>query len=361
LSPSRTIMLTDRSACELDDKCGMALWWNRKEGGSGMSPAITAEELQVGSEIHADLEWAATSADISPEMVQIFCDGLAIGRGDEERQSQKLNENLIRRQGWLAAYCLFLEPKIRLEYDNVLVEDELVLNRDPLWVGITPDRILRNKQSGKLVYREYKSTKDAGYKWINSWPFAIQLHVGMKAVEEELGEPVQFAQIMGLLKGRDYDGRLSHPYVWAWFNQTTGAWTHEYTKARGADWTHRPVWEYPGGIVKWVQACGEETARSLFPHSQPVFLNNRMLEDWCGRRTHREKVIREVEESCRESWETRVIYFEPRTQHCRPAWGNACPYLGACWNAEIQRNPLARGEFVPRTPHHNLELTLSED
>lgn len=349
-------MLTDRSACELDDKCGMARWWNRHEGTRGIVPVGEIEALKVGSQIHEDLEWAANEKDLSQDTITAYCLQLACTLEHDARQEDK--EILYRRMGWLAAYALYIEPRVRATYENVTTEDELILNRDPLWVAVTPDRILRNKQTGGLVYREYKSTISASYKWLNSWKRAIQLHVGMKAVEEELGQKVQFAQIMGLMKGDNKNGRLIHPYVWGWYSQSKDAWTHEYNKARGSDWMPRPVWEYAPGIVKWVQLCGEDEALAQFPHSDPVFLNDMMLEDWVGRRTHRERVIREVVDNCRESWENRVIYFEPRTSQCEPAYGFQCPYVPLCWSMERRSDPLARGDFKPRQPHHIIELTL---
>lgn len=347
-------MLTDRSACDLDDKCGMARWWNRHAEKRGLVPTQEADALLVGSQIHEDLEWAAT-CDLSMEglanRVRTLLELPVDARQDER-------ERAYRRAGWLIAYCLYVEPGLRTTYENVSTEDELILNRDPLWIAITPDRILRNRTTGALVYREYKSTISASYKWTNSWRYAIQLHVGMKAVEEELGEKLAYAQIMGLMKGDNRNGRLIHPYVWGWFSVSRNEWTNEYNKARGSDWMPRAVWEYPGGLIEWVQRCGEDEGLAQFPHSPPVFLNNSMLEDWVGRRTHRERVIRSVEDQCKASWEDRVIYFEPRTSQCSPAYGFECPYVPLCWNAESRKDPLAKGLYKERQPHHIIELTL---
>lgn len=350
------IFYADRSGEDLDDTCGMAFWWNRLEGERGIVPAQEAIELQVGREVHEDLDWAAR-ADISEGSLAEYLAVLTQFGLEDLRQDAK--ERLYRRMGWLVAYCLFLEPQVRARYKNVMVEAELPLDRRPLVVGTTPDRILEDER-GNLIYREYKSTISASGKWMNYWKYAIQLHIGMKAAQEELGRKIQYAQIMGLMKGDERNGRLIHPYVWAWYSASKNAWTHEYNKARGGDWAVRPVWEYEGGIIEWVKRVGKDEAMAQFPHSEPVFLNERMLEDWVGRRTARHQKIEEVKEECRNSWESRVIHFEPRTSKCAPPFGPACPYRPLCWNAENQRDPLKTGDFVPRTPHHMFELTVME-
>lgn len=353
-----SIFYADRSGEDLDDKCGMAFWWNRLEGDGGIVPNEDAMALRVGGEIHQDLEWAATSEDISETALTDYCQGLLLALDQDARQEEK--ERLYRRMGWLVAYCLWIEPGIRARYKNVFVEDELALDRKPLVVGVTPDRVLEDLVTGHLIYKEYKSTIGASFKWLNYWKYAIQLHLGMKVVEEELGRKVQFAQVMGLLKGDERNGRLMHPYVWAYFSASRNAWAHDYNKARGSDWMPAPVWEYPGGILEWVKIVGEDEGRAQFPHSSPVFLNERMLEDWVGRRTHRHRVIEEVKEKCLTSWEDRVIYFPPNLNNCAPAYGFQCPYIPLCWNAENQRNPLGRGDYIKRTPHHTIELTVIE-
>ena len=249
-----------------------------------------------------------------------------------------------------------MEPKVREEYETVSVEAEHVLDRTPLWISYTPDRYLRHRQGGYLVYKEYKTTKWANAGWLQSWAYAPQLHIGLKGMEEELGERVGFAQVMGLMKGEVRDGRLSHPYVWGWRNSATGDWTGDYNKARSAAWDKVPVWEYPGGLVGWVRTLGGDTASAQFPHTAPVFLNERLLNDWVLRRTYREIQVGEVLSQCQTSWDARVIYFEPRTAQCRPVIGEPCPYLLACNNAAVRENPLACRDYIKRVPHHEIEI-----
>jgi hypothetical protein len=370
MSPSsKVIYLENRSAAETDDKCGMAYWWSQLEGQTrtetgGIVPNVEADALMVGREIHEDMQALATMEDLSPYHLERLLEEIVHSVPTTDRESLSKMEKLYRRLGWIAAWGLYMEPIVRETWDNVAVEGELILDRDPLWVPVTPDRVLRHKKHKYLSYMEFKSTISASNKWMSSWKYAIQLHLGITAIEEEFvrsgrEEKIAYAQIVGLMKGEVRTGKLSHPYVWAYRNNSNGEWTHEYQKARGAQWEACPVWEYEGGIVKWVQRLGKEVALEQFPFSSVVTLNSRMVDDWCARRLSRQMEIAEVKAACQEDWDTRVVYFEPRTRNCRPPFGDSCPYLGLCWNATIQLDPLKTGDFQRRKPHHEVEVLFT--
>lgn len=354
----KVIYLTDRSAAETDDLCGMKFFWNRIAEDGGIVPSVEPEALAVGSVIHEDFALLAQMEDISPASLQAVIDGLLANLTEDDRLDQKRMEILYRRLGWFAGWGLFKEPQIRAEWDTVSIENELILDRTPLWVQVTPDRLLKHRTIPDLLkYMEYKSALSASSKWLQSWRYQIQIHTSLKAVEEEFKLKPKYAQVVGLVKGNySYsDSRLTHPYVWGYYNATSKEWTHDYDKARGALWEKMPVWEFPEGVVEWVQRCGVDVANNMFPSTAPIFLDERMLNNWILRRTARERQIRVVKDICKTNAETREIYFESRTSKCRPAFGEPCPYIPLCWNAERARNPLGTGDFIKRTPHHDLE------
>lgn len=358
--PEEEVFIRDRTGGEVDARCGMELWWNRIEGRRGIVAKKESFYLTIGKQTHEDLATIAELEDISPENIDALIKEITDPITSDEKLVQGTMEVLYRRLGWLAAFALYVEPRIRATYDTVQTEAEIIFDRSPLLVPVTPDRVLQHRQGGYLVYREYKTTKTAGSAWINHWPTDIQIHLGIKAIEEELGTRVAYGQVMGLMKGYEQGGRLHHPYVWGWYNRAKDLWTANYDQARSKDWEPMPVWEYPGGVVEWVQRAGEEVALAQFPHSAPVMLNEKMLDDYVTTRTAREREIAEVKEECRTDWTKRVIYFEPRTRNCRPAFGDACPYLACCWNAAVQEAPLASGLYEERTPHHDVELIYEE-
>lgn len=360
MTESKLIFLTDRSAVALDDRCGMKYWLNRKEGGRGIVPKKEALPLAIGRETHVDLATIAEMEDISPAAIQDLCDQITKPLTEDDRGVTSKMELVYRRLGWLAAFALYTEPMIREYYETLHIEHELILDRDPLWVAVTPDRVLRHKGDKRIEYREYKTTISSNSKWMRNWNYAIQMHLGIAAVQEELGQKVNFGQIMGLNKGYEsaVDRRMMHPYVWGYYNHDTNEWGHDYDLCRSNKWIPMPVWEFDGGIVKWVQRLGPEVARMQFPHSQPVFLNERMLEEWVSRRIYRERIIASVTDVCREDPNLRALHFERRTDQCSPPFGDACPYLMACWNAEVAANPSAHADYIARVPHHDVELTL---
>lgn len=352
------ILYIDRTGGETDDACGMRYFWNRKYGALGIVAKERASYFKIGATTHEDLATVADLDDISAPVIDQLIREITDPITEQDKLIQKTMEVLYRRLGWIAAFALFVEPRIRAEFENVSVEDEIILDRTPLWVAITPDRVLRHRVGGYLIYREYKTALQAGFKWARHWQYDIQIHLGMKALEEELGEKLAYGQVMGLLKGDDRGERLVHPYVWAYRNTKTGDWTHDYTKARSSDWEHAPVWDYPGGVVEWVQKLGEEVALSQFPHSAPCFLDERQVEDWCERKIVRETYVEDNREECQTDASLRNLVFEKRTSQCTPIYGDPCEYLAACWNAAVNENPLASGIYEPRQPHHEVEVVL---
>lgn len=357
----RVVYYEDRSGAETDDRCGMRYWWSHEEGGAGLVPRQEALAYRVGRQIHEDLSAIAQSDDISKGALEEMTDELTAALTEEDKRNQDNMELLYRRMGWIAAFGLFLEPKIRLDYETVAVEKELILRRGDLVVAVTPDRILRNRKQGFLVYREYKSTVSASQKWMNSWKYAVQIHSSLAAVNEAAKEDVRFAQVMGLMKGDYRNGKLSHPYVWAWHNPATGAWTHLYEEARGANWVSMPVWEYPGGIVEWVAKCGEEVAMQQFPHTEPIFFNGRLLHGWCERRLERQKEMAAVRGTCHKNPTTRELYYGKVTSQCNPPFGDSCPYLLLCWNPVAGDNAAGHPDYIPREPHHQLEVQMRKE
>jgi hypothetical protein len=354
----KTIYVTDRSAADLDDKCGMAFWWNRIQDDIGIVPASEHDALTVGKEIHDDLQRIAEAEDPAEEAEKIAAQVTQVPDGALPLAKEKA----YRRAGWAIAFALYIEPTIRKNWENVRVEGELILDRTPLWVPVTPDRVLRHKeQRGLYQYKEYKSSITANKNWLDSWRYSIQLQIGLKAIEEETGIKPGYAQIMALIKGDERDGRLRHPYTWGYYNSSTREWTHDYAKARSSAWDLRPVWEFPEGISGWVKHCGNEVAESQFPHTPPVTLNERMLNLWVARKQARMQQINIVRESCKVDPVMRNVFFEMRTNQCRPAFGAPCPYQMACWNSGVNKNPLGSGEYVKRTPHHEVEILLRKE
>lgn len=327
----------------------MKYWWYKLANGGGIVPATEAQYFLDGRFLHDDLSMFAEGRGVG-EILALMPTEEILTRGDQLEM-----EGHWRRMGWVTLFGELIWPYLMEHFEVVKYEWEIILQRDPLWIAIKPDLILRNKKTGKLIYIEYKTTATIQSGFATHWPYASQLHLGMKAVEEELGEKVDYAQVIGFYKGRYGYGRLQNRLVWGYFNDTTQQWSGEYQRATG--WRPRPVWEYDPGVQGWVSGVlSDQQRRELFVWSEPVYLDDRQLIHIVERRKYRQEEIERVKGVCGEDEILRNIHFEKRTTECKPIWGSECPYLACCFNKSVGDNPLKSGLFVPRTPHHEVEL-----
>lgn len=341
--------LTDRTTIETDWECGAKLWWYKHEGGIGMVPKEEAPYFLQGRLIHEDLAKLASKVSLETVLAEM----------GEAPQFRPELEIYTRRQGWMIAWDHWVEPRWEDEFETVSVEQELVLEYKDLWVGVIPDRVLRFRKGpykGQLVYREYKTAKSMGPGWVNYWPTAVQLHLGIAAVEKELGEKVAYGQVVGLSKGYEKGGQLYHPYVRAYLDKSDNFVSQYKTGYPAVD-----VWDYPGGVQAWVEHLGEDVGLAQFAYSAPVFKNDRLLGDLLEQRYQREKEIALVKEACQTDTLLRAKFFPHRFSKCKPVVGSPCAYLSACHNGEINADPLGSGWYVKRTPHHELEIISQQE
>jgi len=336
---------------ELDESCGMKLWYNRIEGGKGILRKEDVVKEAINKQIHSDLRAIARMEDIRAGAITEVVEDILRPLTPEDRKDKSKMELLYRRIGWFVAFALFKEPEIREKYETVPTDSEVILDREGLFIVTYPDRVLKAKDPEEVSYREYV-LMPAGLtpkKWLQSWYYNMRLHVGMAAVAAEIHQQIDFGMVMGLSEGYTsvVDERLVHPYVWAYRNKKD-EWAM-CIRSDGGVWQPAPIWEFPGGIVKWVQACGKGIADSQFHFSPPVGLNKTMLDGWVARKLHREREIFSVQNACHDNQYLRGIYFERRTSQCQPMNREHCPYLKACWLPQIAAMPLSDGVFVPNT------------
>lgn len=353
MTQHKITFLTDVSQVEIDDACGMKYWLQTLEGGVGIANRYTRIPNAIVSQTLDDLRTLSKMEDISEDtitsMVEAILDPLTRADHEDERKM----ELLYRRLGWFAAYALYMEPFIRTIYKTEPIADEIILDRDPLWVVVHPGRVLRSLSSDEVIYREIALMPPTLWnrKWLQSWHFNMKMHVGIQAVEEEIKEPVAYGQVMGMSEGYKSltNERLIHPYVWGYYNTKSGQWSHAFKT--GEEWVQKPVWEYAGGVIQWVKLCGKELADHQFQLSPPINSNSDILNEWVGRRVHRERQIKTMADSCHINTHLRAIHFPRRTAQCRPIVGEPCEFLKACWgDKKTVAMPMTNEEFVPNIP-----------
>lgn len=344
----KIIYLTDRTTIETDWDCPRKRYWYKEFNGTGIVPSLEASYFSTGRIIH-----------------QAFAD-IAAG-GDWEAVCEELSELYegcktqveFETTTWLitmsAAFGKFIWPLWAAEYEVVNLESELVLDRSPLWVACTPDLVLRSRRTGRLVVKDYKSVGLLGKSWVDHWPYAVQMHILLKAISEEFKETASHANVVGLMKGSERDGKQRHPYLWGYMG------AQGWSSAWKSGWELAPIWEHPSGPVGWVEELGEGVAFQQFPCSAPIYLDDRVLDHLLAQVLHRQKEL----DTFREMWQTDESlidqFFPQHFSKCRPSFGDKCGYLGACHNAEINLDPLGSGLYKPRTPHHEVEILTGEE
>ena len=343
----RVIPVTDRTSIEADEKCGQKRWWFLHEEGRGIVPAKEPLALRDGIAIHEALASILTNSALSLPEMPVDAD-----QGDLE--------SWARQVGWMVAFHEWVWPEwFAPFYDIVDIEKELVIERSDLWVAYTPDVVMRQKAApNKLVVLDFKSVGIQGKEWHESWPYAIQMHLNQRGVAEEYNEPVSHALVVGLSKGQPRDGKLRHPYVWAYSDGDS--WSSEWKR----NWNLRPVWEYGSGgaegVKEWVLLLGREVGLEQFPVSLPIVEDQALVEELLVQRAQRESEVQlylhhRLIMSDEDRKRSHAYIFPKRYSHCKPSFGSACPYLHACWNGDVGADPLGSGIYVRRIPHHDVE------
>lgn len=338
-------LLTDRTTITTDWDCARKRYWYKEFDGTGIVSVEEAQELVDGIAFHADMAAVAKGED--------FPDAPDPGPD----VPYQVRERWARRVGTRFAFKEWVWPGMLEQYGPPLAtEAELILEHGHLWVATTPDLII--PAGNEIIVDDYKSFSSWNVSaWAAHWPFAVQMHVQLEAAEKEYGRKVKYGRVRGIVKGQVKDGLLRHPYVWA-YSDGGDKWETDWK----AGWVLRPTWEYPGGPEAWARSLGPEVGVSLFPLSQPIFKNDRLLGQFLAQTERRETEVA--------SWralpgpEKALILprvFPQNFERCRPTGGHACPFLAACHNSTVGLDPLASGLYARRVPHHDLELIMAQE
>lgn len=348
-------LVTNLDEIELDQTCSMRFWWKEREAATG----LLRKELVVPDAIlqstHDDLAALAAMKDIRPVAITAAVDDILNGLSLEQQRNLRHLELLYRRLGWFAAFALYIEPLLRENYETIPLDDLLTYVRDPLWVVVRPGRLLRSRDTNQIIYRAYEFMPPGmnHRSWLQKWYFKAKLHLEIQTVNDFLaGErKVDHGEVQGLPLGYRSmaDGALSHPYVYGWRNKVTGTWISSVASVTTpSEWERKGIWEYPAGLVKWVQFVGPSQIDAYFPVSPPTLLNSPILQFWTERVRRRFQTIRNTTPSAHVDPKLRNMLFARNQDECRKDDGSVCPYLECCWNEQIGAMPLRNSvSYIP--------------
>jgi hypothetical protein len=159
--------------------------------------------------------------------------------------------------------------------------------------------------------------------------------------------------VQGLYKGSMYKTSWSSPLVYLW-RKPGGPGGEDEIMAerpeRWAGWKREPVWEVMG-IKAWVEALPESILAESFPRTEPIFLNQELIDAFLRQTVFRERVIRQaMTEPC-----DMDAVFPQCFGQCEGAYGSPCEYVDACWLPHIGEDPLRSGLYRERQFHHEGE------
>jgi hypothetical protein len=359
LSQPIPLRLIDRTRTVTDWKCPRARFWGYEYLGRGLSKSGQALELFIGITIHDALAFIAKSTQLGDQIdidhlanavhKQVYdelmpTDGVILPEAVEFAKEQAtLNEGMIR------GFYKHVWPRLMADYKIVAVEQEMeyALADDYVFMA-KPDLIVEDKD-GELVYLEYKTTANKKDNWINSWETAVQLHSSIMATEQTLGRRPSYVRIVGLYKGYESYGKQSSPFCYAYKKSGNPPFTQDQVAYEfKAGFKRYPTWQLDGGVKAWINGMPENVLADQFPLTQPIMVNEDLVNSFFKQRLAREQEIASFYGN-----EDIDRIFPQKFDQCVPTFGKPCVFKKLC-HGNVE-DPLNDG-FELRTPHHEREL-----
>jgi hypothetical protein len=344
----------------------------------------------------------ATLADIPPDQAQ-----------------HVLIEQTTLVKGLVWAWVKIVLPTLLEEFDIVDVEREetLVLGCTcgaPPELGASahvegcagvlhmfrPDIVLRHKLDGTLSHHDFKTASVLTESTVEEYRQSVQMGMGSLAVERRVGEAVDTYYIHALVKGQrrhDYDpdtGEYSGPkrqasvlcylyyrvaYLPLQKADFQPKWRYRGEDGKnhslGRNYTKIPVWEAPfegkpddvDNTEFWVDLLPKSVLAEMFvligPYPKPTQLihqYNLALPEAEHRWNRDMWQLYQLESQ--HGWASTLFQdalstVVPRSYACY-SYGSKCPFYGICIERkdEAWKDPLGSGQYLPRRPHHDLEL-----
>lgn len=302
---------------------------------------------------------------------------------------------LVEALGW-ALHLVWL-PALLETWEPVVIEQEFLLTLDEISLLMSrPDAVMRRKVDGALAQIEAKTV--GGWlnlpAWRKQWEDSAQLLLTKLAVEATLGEPISFAYIFAMDKGRrsaeDASGLMRQ---WSFFLyayhraanppmveedwQLRWKWVGEdgknHTLGKGYQREATFLFPFPekpeemSAIEYWVRSIPPEEIMSqheiLGPYDFPTHSAQSIVTGVVAEEvTWRSNLWRlhEVGEAC--AWneaDPRFVEaldrFFPQSWNCHP-YGKDCQFLPICRREPLWPAPHEDERFELRRPHHAPEI-----
>ena len=349
---SKFIKLYSKSSVEQDWTCPRKYHWNYCYGGKGITKEATHLSLFLGTSLHDGLAAIAHGVDID-EIGETAREQVkepllkASEDGDPQQAIDFANEQAALVEGLLRGFHRYVWPRLMDQYPTIIaIEQPCLYKYDGLAFMARPDLLLADRQN-QVVYIEYKSSSSKKVEWVNSWNTSIQLHSGVKAVEQTLGTAPQSVIVIGLYKGFISYSKQNSPMCYCYKKSGNPPFTTDQIQYEfKAGFKRYPTWELDGGVKKWVEDMPEQILGNQFMQTPPIFVNEDLVMDFFAQQASRQAAIAGAVSKMTLVGEDgqKILLdeaFPQRFSECSPAWGSPCSYRQLCFGDA--RNPLESG------------------
>lgn len=371
-----------RSDAENYDKCPRIRYHRTIRDGRGIVKIGSSFELSFGRIVHKATEkfllGEATLADAAAEAAKathkVVMSGEIPKKVPIEFQEQFLGEAKALASGLVWTWGIHVYPAIKASYDIVHVETQTAYRKDGLVLPTVADLILRSKDDGTLVYPDWKTAAWVNADWMSSWNRSAQLHTTAKAIEQVIGEPVEYCYVQALVKGRWQSGYMQSPLCYAYIKEDAEPedkefFSYKYTSRKG--FIRTP--QHMTGITmeRWVRNMPQEIAMGLVPRTPPIIVDPELADTWWRQRVIKERKIQRAKNDLafkapEQVTDIEAIMDEVFPQHfdqCAPVVGFRCDYFDLCHDTHgVGADPLNSGLFRKRpTYQERLAEESAED
>ena len=364
-------IIFSRTAATVDWQCRMKRFWNFEFAGRGLTAPELPYELYLGQLVHDGVAAMAHNVPID-EIVKAgitqlkakLLEGLMPDGSPRELNSDAqlfADEQCALAEGMLRGFYRVCWPGICVEYPEVvMVERELVYDYEVdghLLRFLSKPDLVRRAKDGSIWVLELKTTGSNKEEWIKQWTTAVQVHAQLKAVERALGEEPAGCIVQGFYKGyldRRY-GRWESPFCYAYhspgnppFEKPKWALEYKYGLKK------HPLWLKDGGVKQWINEMPLPMLASQFPRTPPIFIQERLIEEFFLQQGLREIEIKKHRAEHRQDGPLPLSFhrtFPKQFESCN-AYSRVCQYKRLCFGAPV--DPLTIG-YTQRYSHHPLE------
>ena len=343
---------TSKTYIEADWECRRLRYYKTEYEGWGLEPTSLNEDLEIGKRIHVGLEAFFLHPGVSPDdRLEVALDVIQANPFSDPWQAWM--------EASLIAWALRVWPELDKLYEIVLVEPRLSFMHNGVKYKVGPDLVLRSRIDKSYWVYDFKSYT----YWDNKrWGRAIQLQLGVLAVEAELSKPdhpveVSGSIIQGLYKGQTRKNQLYHPLVYGYRREanpglTNAAYSWEYKKG----FERFDVAAYPGGIRAWILGAPNSIISDCFPQTAPIYVNRPLMMDFLVQRSQRELDIAHATGLLTEpdiivNSQTKAgimaSEFEQNFGACESD-RRTCPMFEVCHMEAVNKDPVGSGLFVLR-------------